>query len=102
MQRIERGRGEFGRAGEGESHGVIGSGPAWRSKAAGAALHRGALLLLHPGGDALLLQPRQVIDEDLAVEVVDLVLYTYGEQAFGFELERLALRIERADFDALR
>ena len=49
-------------------------------------------MLSQLGEDALLLEPRQILDEDLAVEVIDLVLYTYREQTLGLERERLALR----------
>src|SRR5262249_20189832 len=44
----------------------------------------------------------QVVDEELAVEVVHLVLDAHGEQAFGIELERNAFTIECAHAHALR
>ena len=53
-------------------------------------LLRGLLL------QALALELRQIVDEQLAVEVVHLVLNADGEHPFGVELERLAVRIERA------
>ena len=52
--------------------------------------------LAHP----LALEARQVIDEQFAVEVVDLVLDAYREQTVGLHLEGLAVAIERPDADA--
>ena len=42
---------------------------------------------------------RQVVDEDLAFEVVHLVLDAHGEQAVGLELEGLAVAVERLHGD---
>src|SRR4051812_30954507 len=67
-----------------------------------ARSHRRALLLLHPGGYPLLFQPRQVFDEDFAFEVIDFVLYTYSEEAFGVDRKRLAVHVERPHLDLRR
>ena len=48
------------------------------------------------------LQRRQVVDEDLADQVVHFVLDAHGEQAVGVELERLAVLVQRAHADASR
>ena len=45
---------------------------------------------------AVALQPREVIDEQHAVEMVDLVLEADGEQAVGLQFLRLAVAIEVA------
>ena len=52
--------------------------------------------------DAVALEVGQVIDEQLAVEVIALVLDAHGEQAFGDQLEGLAIAIQRLDLDLLR
>src|SRR5690606_9373391 len=49
----------------------------------------------------LALQRRQIVDEQLAVEVIHLVLDALREQAVRLELERLAVAVERADLDPL-
>ena len=90
VQRASAVRGELGRAGEDDLHRRRGQRRR-RGDSRGATSRR-ALLLLQLGRDALLLEPRQVFDEDLAFEVIDLVLYTYCQQAFGFQRERLAVR----------
>src|SRR3989344_6121666 len=59
-------------------------------------LHRQALLLFQFLVDARLFQAREVIDEDLAVEVIDFVLDAGGEQMLGLDLDRLALAVQRA------
>src|SRR6266481_2776973 len=41
------------------------------------------------------LQPADAVDEQLAVEVIDLMLERHGEQAFGLEAHFLLLRRER-------
>src|SRR5574341_2581221 len=60
-----------------------------------------AQLLGELRADALLLQLRQVLDEHLALQVIHLVLNAHGEQSLGFERERTAVLIVRADLDAL-
>ena len=57
----------------------------------GRSSAREALLLAQPRGEPRALQRRQVVDEDLALEVFHLVLDAHGEHAVGVELERLAL-----------
>ena len=57
---------------------------------------REPLLLAKPRGEPRSLQRRKVIDEDLALKVLRLVLNAHGQHAFGFELERLPVRIEGA------
>src|ERR671910_40114 len=49
---------------------------------------------------ALALHLRQVIDEQAAVEVIDLVLHADREQSFEIALERLAVAAQRAHADA--
>src|SRR5438445_12781207 len=44
--------------------------------------------------DAAALEPRDVVDEEHAVEVVDLVLQAGGEEAVRLQLLRLAVDIE--------
>src|SRR6185369_4384939 len=66
----------------------------------GGAFGPGALGLLH----RLLLQSlafelRQVVDEQLPLEMIHLVLDADREEPLGLELERLAVAVERADFD---
>ena len=51
------------------------------------------------GLDAGALERRQVLDEDLAEQMVHLVLDAHGEQALGVELERLAALVQRAHAD---
>src|SRR5215469_11531372 len=46
--------------------------------------------------DDAALQRRNVIDEQHAIEMVDFVLDAGGEQALGFELANLVLRVEIA------
>src|SRR5262249_28284328 len=55
-----------------------------------AALLVFARLLDHLGLDAVALQRAQVLDEDLAHQVIHLVLNADGQQALGVELVRLA------------
>src|ERR1035437_899991 len=59
--------------------------------------------LVFPFGEQFLpLEEAQVIDEQLAVQVVDLVLKAHAQQLSTHNLERLALAIERLDHDARR
>src|SRR5690606_29551679 len=51
--------------------------------------------------DALALQRRQIVDEQLALEVIHLVLDALREQPVRLELERLAVLVERPDLDPL-
>src|SRR5574341_1980026 len=60
-----------------------------------------AQLLGELRADALLLQLREVLDEHLALQVIHLVLDAHSEQSLGFQRERIAVLIVRADFDAL-
>ena len=48
------------------------------------------------------LQHAQVVEKELAVEVVDLVLETAREQVGGITLERPSVAVERTDGDRLR
>ena len=59
-------------------------------------------LLLEFLANALALQIRQVVDEQLAVEVVDLVLDTHRQDVVVIALERLAAAILRAQPDLRR
>src|SRR4051812_41074834 len=52
--------------------------------------------------DAIALELGDVIDEQHAVEVVDLVLDAGGEQAPGFDLVRLAVEVEVANLHLRR
>jgi len=54
------------------------------------------LLLAQSGQDAITLQLGQVFDENLALEVIHLVLDANGDQTIGFDLERLAVSVESA------
>src|SRR5687768_3899434 len=63
---------------------------------AAAGLAYPSLLLADAGKDAPALERRQVFDEDLALQMIHLVLDAYGQQAVGLELERFALGIERS------
>jgi hypothetical protein len=53
------------------------------------------------GLDAGAFEARQVVDEDLSLQVIQLVLDAYREEAVGLELERLAVTVERAHGDTL-
>src|SRR6266481_6902903 len=59
-------------------------------------------LLLELLADALALQIRQVVDEQLAVEVVDLVLDTHRQNIVVIALEQSAVAIVRAYADLRR
>ena len=52
--------------------------------------------------DPVALEGRQIIDEQLAVEVIAFVLNAHRQQAFGNQLEGLAVTVEGLDFDFLR
>ena len=58
-------------------------------------------LLLELLADARALELRQVVDEQLAVEMIDLVLDAHGEQPVRVELDLLAVAIERSHADLL-
>mmetsp|Transcript_49610 Transcript_49610/g.116521 ORF Transcript_49610/g.116521 Transcript_49610/m.116521 type:complete len:227 (+) Transcript_49610:181-861(+) len=55
-----------------------------------------ASLLDHLGLDAVALEGAEVFDEDLAHQVVHLVLHADRQQPVGIELEHLAVAVERA------
>ena len=55
-------------------------------------LAREPLLLAQPGREPRALERREVVDEDLADEVIHFVLDADGEHAFRVELEGLAAR----------
>src|ERR1700687_388838 len=52
--------------------------------------------------DAAPLQLRKMVDEEDAVDMVDLVLQHAGEQSFGLDFDRAAVEIEKARFDFYR
>jgi len=58
------------------------------------------VLFLQLGPDPALLEPRQMLNEHLAVEMIDLVLQADCEKALGFEGEGLTVAIERTHSDA--
>src|SRR5690606_41955404 len=58
-----------------------------------------AVLLEQAVADAALLQAREVLDEDAAVQVVDLVLDADGQQALGLEREGFAIEAQRPHGD---
>src|SRR6185437_396387 len=60
------------------------------------------LLLAQLRREARPLERRQVLDEDLALQMVHFVLDAYGEKALGIQLERRAVLVERADPNAGR
>src|SRR5262249_24675991 len=68
----------------------------------GFRLPRLALLLSQPGVDAVLLEPGEVLDENLAFQMVHLVLDAHGEQPVGFQGVLRALRVQRPHLYALR
>src|SRR5690606_13909747 len=78
--------------------------PLGSERRAGAGRHRFALA---SGSfqiaflDALALELREVVDEQLAFEMIHLVLDALREQTFRLELERLAVAVERLHLDAL-
>src|SRR3546814_10695301 len=51
--------------------------------------------------DLLALQRRQVIDKQLAVEVIHFVLDAHRQQALGIHFKRLAVAIQRTHANAL-
>ena len=89
MQRPQRRHGEIRAAHEGEAH-----------RAYLARLL--PLLLGQPAHDHVALQRRQVIDEQHAVEMVDLVLQAGGEQAVGLDLAPRAGLVQVAHLDPRR
>ena len=66
--------------------------PAWRGRLLARRL--GEFL-----DRALAFQPRHVVDEQLAVEMVDLMLQAGGEQALGLDLAALVVAVEEAHAD---
>src|ERR1041385_4972805 len=60
-----------------------------------------AQLLGELGADALLLQLREVLDKDLALQVIHFVLNAHGEQTLCFQREGVAVLVVRANFHAL-
>ncbi|SCZ18074.1 Uncharacterised protein [Acinetobacter baumannii] len=60
------------------------------------------MLLFQLLADAVALEGGQVVDEQLAVEVVAFVLDAYRQQAFGDFLEGVAIAVEGLDPDLLR
>src|SRR5882672_8693647 len=60
-----------------------------------------AQLLGELGADALLLQLREMLDEDLALQMIHLVLDAYGKQTLRLERERIAVLVVGAHFHAL-
>src|SRR4051812_23355898 len=59
-----------------------------------------AQLLGEPSADALLLELRQVFDENLALQMIHLVLDAHGEQALRLEREDIAVLVVGAHFHA--
>src|SRR6185436_17630875 len=71
-------------------------------KARGARLLRGlALALLQLRADAFLLELGEILDEDLALEMVHLVLDARGQEARGVEREARPVAVEGGHRDAL-
>src|SRR5690606_34074776 len=62
----------------------------------------GTLLLAELCPDARLLEPRQVLDKHLAVQVIDLVLDADREQPVRFQGEGRAVPVQGADGHAIR
>src|SRR5690606_29680247 len=62
----------------------------------------GAMHLFQLLANAVALQARDIVDEQLAVEVIQLVLDAYRQQAIGVHLERLAVSVQRLDQHAVR
>src|SRR5262249_42509932 len=82
-----------------------------RSAGAAAPLDRGgraglfallAQLLLAPARVHAALEPADAVDEEDAVEVVDLVLEAHGLEVFGLDLDRVPVEVGRAQAHALR
>ena len=59
------------------------------------------MALLQLGADAVLLQVREELDENLAAQVVHLVLDAGGQQARGIQREARAVAIEGSNRNAL-
>src|SRR5436190_11906273 len=66
-----------------------------------SAPHAGSRQLLNLFQDAILLEPAEMIDEEVAVEVVGLVAERAGHQSLAPQLALLAVAVEVADFHAL-
>src|SRR5690606_22820829 len=61
------------------------------------------VLLAFPRRERLApLEEAQVVEEELAVEMVELVLEADGEQLAAFDLDRFAVPVERADLHPRR
>src|SRR6185503_14230441 len=60
-----------------------------------------AQLLGELGADALLLELRQVLDEDLALQMIHFMLDAHGEQALGLQRECVAVLVVGAHLHAL-
>src|SRR5258706_13783859 len=58
------------------------------------ASERSPLLLLQLADNAFLLEPRKILDEDLAFQMIHFVLDAHREQAVAFNLEGLAVNSE--------
>src|SRR5690606_4342012 len=68
-----------------------------RPAASGGPLGLGQLLAHH-----LALERAQVVDEQLAVEVVDLVLHAYRQQSVGGQFKGLAVAVQGLHRDLVR
>jgi hypothetical protein len=98
VQRVERRHGELGRARKDDA----GRRPQNARTARGLGGREPvALVLLELLADAVALELGQVVDEQLALEMIDLVLNAHREQAVALELERLAVATQRAHADVL-
>lgn len=97
-QRVERNGRKFRRAGEQKFHVVSTLRSPQLARvtkpnlpATTAVLHDLALLFLELGENALLLKARQVIDENLTLQVVHFMLNAHRQQAIGPKRETFAL-----------
>ena len=88
-----RSRDVMGQHGRGRSRQIAGRDGPERSRRSARLL---ATLLFQLLADARALQLREVVDEQLALEVIHLVLDADREQPVGLELERLAVAVECA------
>ena len=52
--------------------------------------------------DALALQPRHMVNEQLAFQVINLMLQAYRQQTIGLQFEQLAIAIQRLDQNPVR
>ena len=97
QQRFERRHGELRRAGEDD-----GQGASFRVRFGAERALPGPRSLRSFSSFLRMrvrLSSRQVVDEQLAVEMIHLVLDAHGEQAVGVELDLLAVAVERAHAD---